>query len=808
MPDAPAPTALPGLTTAEATRIRAQMGDRKPPKTSRSYAEIIWSNTFTLFNLVLAILLLPMLVLGLYSDALFGFVLVANTLIGIVQETRAKRTLDRLALLVAPHGRVLRDGVVTDLAIAEIVPGDVVLVEPGDQVVADGEMVQASVLSLDESALTGESDAVSKMAGDQVLSGSFCVAGAGAYRVTAVGADSFAETLAAEAKGTRAQLSPLQLDINRILRVLIWVMVPMAALMVISSFWLSNDLVSGAQRTVAALVPLVPEGLVLLASLTFAVAAVRLGRIGTLAQQLNAIESLASVDVVCVDKTGTLTENRLDVVGVAPAPGHDEAAVRRAAGVLAASAAARNGTADAIARAMPEAAVTPLAEVPFASSRKWSGATLPGIGTVVLGAPEILERVGVVIPAELQARISAEQAERRRVLLLATGTEPLDEHQDGMGQLPAVEAAGAILLEEALRPDAPDTVRFLQDEGVTVKVISGDGVGTVEAVAAACGISGAHNTMQGPDLPDDPEALREIVKDTAVFGRITPEQKRALVRAMTANGQYVAMIGDGVNDVLALKEARLSVAMGNGSQMAKGVADLVLLTNAFSTLPNAIEAGRQIIRNTHRVAKLFITKSVYSALLLLAFALLPIAYPFLPRQLSITSSLTIGIPAFFLALAASTGPVRRDHFMRSLWAFCVPAGVIIAAAISGAYLLSRGPLDASIADARTAAVLSATFLGLAVVIELERGVERQKVRRWVWGMVLGFVVLLTVGLQIELLRTFFEVGEPTLQQWGLIAAIVAAGIVLLLGVRRIPWLRRLETPPADQDDLVALEQRG
>ena len=797
-----------GLTAAEAERIRAQMGDRKPPKTSRSYAEIIWSNTFTLFNLVLAILLVPMLILGLYSDALFGGVLVANTLIGIIQETRAKRTLDRLALLVAPHGRVMRDGAVADLAIAQIVPGDVVLMEPGDQVVADGEMVQASVLSLDESALTGESDAVAKAVGDQVLSGSFCVAGAGAYRVTAVGSDSFAEKLAAEAKGTRAMLSPLQLDINRILRVLIWVMVPMAVLMVVSSFWLSLDVVDGAQRTVAALVPLVPEGLVLLASLTFAVAAVRLGRIGTLAQQLNAIESLASVDVVCVDKTGTLTENRLDVVGVVPAPGNDEAAVRHATGLLAASAAARNGTADAIARAMPESAVTPTAEVPFASSRKWSGATLPGVGTVVLGAPEILERVGVAIPPELQARISAEQAERRRVLLVATGTEPLDEDQEGMGHLPGVQAAGAILLEEALRSDAPDTVRFLQNEGVTVKVISGDGVGTVEAVAAACGIENAHNAVQGPDLPDDPEALREIVKDTAVFGRITPEQKRALVRAMTANGKYVAMIGDGVNDVLALKEARLSVAMGNGSQMAKGVADLVLLTNAFSTLPNAIEAGRQIIRNTHRVAKLFITKSVYSALLLLAFALLPIAYPFLPRQLSITSSLTIGIPAFFLALASSTGAVRRDSFMRSLWAFCIPAGAIIAMAISAAYLLSRGPLDASIADARTAAILSATFLGLAVVIELERGVERRKVRPWVWGMVLGFVVLLSIGLNIAFLRTFFEIGEPTLEQWGLIAAVVAGGIVLLLGVRHIPWLRRLEDPPAPDDDLVAIEQRG
>jgi magnesium-transporting ATPase (P-type) len=276
------------------------------------------------------------------------------------------------------------------------------------------------------------------------------------------------------------------------------------------------------------------------------------------------------------------------------------------------------------------------------------------------------------------------------------------------------------------------------------------------------------------------------------FGRVTPEQKQDLVDALRDRGRYVAMIGDGVNDVLALKDARLAVAMGNGSQMAKGVADLVLLTNAFSTLPEAIAAGRQIIRNTHRVAKLFITKSVYSAIILLAFALLPVAFPFLPRQLSITSSLTIGIPAFFLALSRSEGPVNRDGFMRTLWAFAVPAGVVISIAITAAYLLSRGALDGTLEEARTAAVLSATLLGLAVVVELERGVERRPVRRWVWGMVAGFVVLLTVGLQIPILRDFFEVGIPTPEQWVLIGAVVLVGVVALLAVRRIPWLRRLE----------------
>jgi cation-transporting ATPase E len=794
----------PGLTSAEAARILADSPPRKSPRTSRSLADIVWSNTFTLFNLILIILLVPLAIFGLWGDMLFGGVLVANTAIGIFQEVRAKRTLDRLALLVAPQGRALRDGQPAMLPVAKIVPGDVVLLQPGDQVVADGTVAGATGLSLDESVLTGESESVPRGPGDPVLSGAYCVAGSGTYEVTAVGADSFAERLAAEAKGARSQPSPLQIDINRILRIIIAVMVPLAVLMVVSTVWLDFGApATSVQRVVAALVPLVPEGLVLLASLTFAVAALRLGRIGALAQQLNAIESLASVDTVCVDKTGTLTENRLDVAGVVPAPGHTDDDVRRAAGMLAASAAARNATSEAILAAMPADAAVPVAEVPFASSRKWSGVTLPGGNTIVLGAPEILARIGVDVPPGLQSAITAAQADRKRVLLVATSDEGLDENQDSvaqpLGHLPPTRAIGAILLEEALRPDAAETVRFLQSEGVQVKVISGDGVGTVQAVAIACGVAGADSAMQGPDLPDDPGALRDVVEHTAVFGRITPEQKSALVRAMTANGRYVAMIGDGVNDVLALKDARLGVAMGNGSQMAKGVADIVLLTNAFSTLPSAIDAGRQIIRNTHRVAKLFITKSVYSAIILLAFALIPIAFPFLPRQLSITSSLTIGIPAFFLALSRSDGPVRREGFMRSLAAFAIPAGIVISLAITAAYLLSRGTLDGTLDEARTAAVLTATFLGLAVVVELERGVERRRVRPWVWWMVSGFAVVLTLGLQVPLLRNFFQVGVPSIAQWTLIATIVAVGVVALLLVRRVPALRRLEDPDAMGD---------
>ena len=347
-------------------------------------------------------------------------------------------------------------------------------------------------------------------------------------------------------------------------------------------------------------------------------------------------------------------------------------------------------------------------------------------------------------------------------------------------------------LTEGLRPDAEDTVAFLTRSDVAVKVISGDGVGTVQAVARATGVPGADRAISGPDLPEEDAALEEVAAETAVFGRITPEQKRALVQAMTRRGRYVAMIGDGVNDVLALKEARLAIAMGNGSQMAKGVADLVLLSNAFSTVPVAIEEGRRILRNTHRVAKLFVSKSVYAAVLLATVGLAPIAFLFLPRHLSVTSSLTIGIPAFFLALAKSSGAVHSEGFMRGLLAFCIPAGTIAALTIAAAYLIARGPLDDSVIEGRTAAVIVATGMGLAILVEVERGVERRRVRWWVWAMVAGFAVLFTIGLQIEPLRDFFAVERPSADTWWACAACIAVGSAVLVAVRRIPALMRLE----------------
>jgi magnesium-transporting ATPase (P-type) len=374
------------------------------------------------------------------------------------------------------------------------------------------------------------------------------------------------------------------------------------------------------------------------------------------------------------------------------------------------------------------------------------------------------------------------------VVLLCAGAAPLvDESLP-----PRLAPLGLVVLSEGLRSDARATVDFLREQGIAIKIISGDAVPTVQAVAAAAGVPGAGRALSGADLPEDPVELERAADEVAVFGRITPEQKRELVRALTRAGRYVAMIGDGVNDVLALKEARLAVAMGNGSQMAKGVADLVLLTNAFATVPVAVREGRSILRNFHRVAKLFLAKTAYAALLLATLGLAPIAFPFLPRHLTVVSSLTIGMPAFVLALAHSPGRVRREGFLAGVLAFAARAGVASATAIVGAYLVARGPLDASVIEGRSVALIVATLVGLAILIEVERGPERWRVRSWVWAMVAGFAAAFTLGLYLEPLRDFFAVVVPGGRSWALVAGFTALGTALLVGLRRLPVLARYE----------------
>jgi len=763
------PRPLAGLSEDEAQRRLRVRGPLRPPATSRSYASIVRANTLTVFNLILAVFGVLTLAFGDWRDALFLGVLLANTAIGITQEVRAKRTLDRLALLVAPRATVVRDGVARAVGVEELVEGDLVLVAAGDQLVADGRLVRASDLRLDASILTGESEAVACRVGDELRSGAFVVEGTGACEVTAVGAGSYAERLLGEARAFRHPRSPLEQAVNRLLLALVGAVVVLGGLLGFS-LWHRDAAVGDAVATATAgVVSLVPEGLVVLVSLTFAVAALRMARRGVLAQQLNAIESLASADVICLDKTGTLTDAALRVAETIPAAGVPAAELDAQLARLAATATLRNGTLEAIAAQFPAGAQPeqPLAEVPFASRRRWSGVQLAD-ATLLLGAPERF-----ALDAEL-ARAAAEQRARgRRVVALARSDAALaQQHADA----PPADARplGLVVLAERLRPDARETVAFFAREGVELKVLSGDNPETVAAIAADVGIPTA-NVLSGAELPEDPAQLRECALRANVIGRVAPEDKKRVVEALRDAGRYVAMVGDGVNDVPALKAARLAIAQGSGAQIAKGVADLVLVDGDFGAIPELVHQGRQALRNLQRVARLYVTKSAFAAFLILTIGISSTAYPLLPRHFSLAAALTIGIPTFFLALAPSSGPWSPEGFGRRVARFAIPAGVLIGVGVVASYLFALDSLDLSVREARTVATTVLVAAGLYLVIALEG--ERPGRRHAVEAMCALLAAVYAVALIVPGLRSFFELAAPT----PTILAAAFAGAAISIG---------------------------
>jgi cation-transporting P-type ATPase E len=732
-----------GLSEEEARRRLAERGPVEPPASSRSYGSIVRANTLTVFNAILAAFGVLTLVFADWRDALFLFILVANSAIGIVQEVRAKRALDRLAALVAPVADVVRDGRARQLHVEDVVPGDLVELRAGDQVVADGHVEESRGLLLDESILTGESRPVARGRGEEVRSGSFAVEGSGSYTVTAVGPGSYAERLAGEAREFRHPRSPLERSIDRLLLVLVAVMVPLGAALGYA-LWERDEPVRAAVETaVAGAVSLVPEGLLLLVSITFAAAVLRMTRKGALAQQLNAVESIASVDVVCLDKTGTLTEPSIRVVETVPADGVGPGELEEALGRYAASAGARNATLEAIAASFNGLEERPRAEVPFSSGRRWGGLEL-GQASYVLGAPERFELDG------LGERAAAETAAGRRVVAIGRVTGRLPD-PDGPSNtvLQGVRPLGIVVLGEQIRPAARETVKWFLDEGVELKVLSGDAPQTVAAIARDVGIPVGRveeGTNGRPDL------------GASVVGRIPPEGKRDFVQALNASGRYVAMVGDGVNDVPALKAARLGIAQGSGTQMAKSVADLVLVRGEFGVVPPMVSEGRKILRNLQRVAKLFVAKSVFAAFLILSIGLTREDYPLLPRHLTIAAFLTIGIPAFFLALAPSQGEWRLRHFFREVSQFAVPTGVAAGFGVLSAFLLSRNVFELSLVSARTAATTVLILVGLYLVLILEAtGVRRLQ---WVAALCGAMLVLYLLVLTIPATRDFFMLAVP------------------------------------------------
>lgn len=773
--------AVSGLSTAEvAERVaRGQVND-VPVRSSRSMTEIVRANVFTRFNAIIGVLWLVMLVVAPIQDSLFGFVILANTGIGIVQEWRAKKTLDSLAVIGEARPTVRRDGIASEVATSEIVLDDLIEIGPGDKAVVDGVCLEADGLEIDESLLTGEADPVVKRPGDQVMSGSFVVAGGGAFTATKVGREAYAAQLAEDASRFTLVHSELRSGISTILKYVTWMMVPTAIGLVISQLFVKdNDLGDSVARTVGGIVPMVPEGLVLLTSVAFAIGVIRLGRKQCLVQELPAIEGLARVDTVCLDKTGTLTEGGMDVTEVRALGGGDETYVRKVLGALGKADPRPNASLQAIIDAYPDVEGWRRTEsLPFSSARKYSGASFTeGNGetsTWLLGAPDVL------LPADDPDLAETERLNEKglRVLLLTRAVRDLGDPEVAAGARPAA----LVVLEQRLRPDAADTLGYFAEQDVRAKVISGDNAVSVGAVAAKLGLSGS--TVDARRLPADRDGMAEALDEGTVFGRVTPQQKRDMVGALQSRGHTVAMTGDGVNDVLALKDADIGVAMGSGSEATRAVAQIVLLNNSFATLPSVVAEGRRVIGNITRVATLFLVKTVYSVLLAVLVVCWQVEYPFLPRHLTLLSTLTIGIPAFFLALAPNKERAK-PHFVRRVMRYSIPGGIVAAVATFVTYLIARhhytggGALEAE----TSVATLTLFLISMWVLAIIARPYTWWRIAL-VAAMGAGFLVVLVVpGLQDFFALKLVGVAMP----WLAVGLSVVAAAVLELAWR---WVDR------------------
>lgn len=802
---------------------------------SRSIVAILRANVFTIFNAILASAVVVVLAVGSWQDAVFGFVLLLNTLTGTIAELRAKRALDNLAVLAAPTAHVIRDGEAKDIEVSQVVLGELLELRSGDQVPADGQVISSNGCEIDESILTGESVAVRKHENDQVLSGTTVIGGSARIRVTAVGEHSYANRLAMEARKYSVVTSELQEGTNRVLTWISWVIVPMTLLLLWSQLrvagGISEALDSGQWKAavvlaVAGVVGMVPQGLVLLTSVNFAAAAMTLARRKVLVQELPAVEVLARVDMLCLDKTGTLTSGAVELDhiesclgsacadgdGGSPAAGKvsADAAAGGSAGtgsgaVVPASAddAARaalaylvggseaNATGSAIAAGLTglEPAQARYA-IAFNSARKWS-AVQTQAGAYVLGAPEIVlagstgsgsteadnadsdgTGSGSTDNAALE-RVKALAGTGKRVLVLAHSNQALDQSENPT--LPKdLTAALLVVLAEQVRPDAAQTLDYFKRQGVAVRVISGDNPVTVAAIAAHLGLRNPDGSepvgVDARTLPaiEDTQALADVLEKHTVFGRVTPEQKRAFVNALKSRGHTVAMTGDGVNDALALKDADLGIAMGNAAPATKAVSRLVLLNSQFDALPSVVAEGRRVIANMERVASLFLTKTTWAALLAAVVAITGFVYPFLPRQLTIVSSLTIGIPAFVLALAP-TNQRYRAGFLARVLRLSVPAGVIVVVGVLCARLtlILMGSNRNQISSVCTLVLVAGGLWLLSLTA-----------RPWVWWRAALVVLMSAAALAVVLLaplRGFFDLAALTANSW--LVLVCAAGIV-------------------------------
>jgi len=745
--------AVVGLTSSDVSeRIASGRTNAIRDRNSRSLTDIIRANTFTYFNLLIGALRVLMLVSGPLIDSLFGLVIVINTAIGITQEYRAARTLAKLALIGQAQAMVRRDGVDTEIVPSGIVLDDVIVIRTGDQMLVDSLVLMSHGLELDESLLTGEADPVEKPVDTEVLSGSFVVAGSGLVRAVRVGHDSYAAQLTDEASKFSLTRSELRDSIQRFIKVVSYFLLPVGIALFISQYRANDGRIRDAiAGTVPGVITMVPEGLVLLTSVAMAVAVIRLAQKRALVQDMPAVEVLARVDVICVDKTGTLTEPGMAVHEVVVLD--DSLEVDAALGAVAASEREPNQTLLAVASRYPAPpGWTAQGAVPFSSARKWSSATFGDRDSWVLGAPEVLLPEG----DSVRTRADALSSMGARVLLLARALG-VPSADSGPGDL---TSAALVVIDQTLRADARATVAYFLEQGVRIKVISGDNAVTVGAIAALAGIPGAESPMDARDLPDDPEALADVLVDTHVFGRVTPSQKRAMVGALQSRGHVVAMTGDGVNDVLALKDADLGIAMGSGAGATRAVAQIVLLDDQFSVMPSVVAEGRRVLGNIERVSELFLTKSFYAMVISIATVVFVLPFPFLNRHLTVVTALTIGTPAFFLALMPNTQRFRTGFFRRVL-KFAMPAGLLCAVSAYATYGYVLRLADGDVETARSAAVVTLFIVAWWILVQVAR--PWSTLRLLICGvMLVGFLGFLYVPGLSQLFELSWHVDRESL----------------------------------------------
>ena len=781
-----------GLSSDEvAERIADGRVNAVPDAPTRTVGEIIRANVLTPVNAIVGVLLVFVVVAnGISPDMLFGGVIITNSVIGIVQELRARAALNRLAVLTAPHAVVVRDGTTAELEVEQVVLDDLLVLAPGAQVVVDGEVADSNGLELNESLLTGESDPEHKPVGAEVLSGSFVSSGSGHFRATKVGADSYAASLAEEARKFTLVDSELRQGINTILKTLMCLIPPIAAIL----YWRLLSSSDGDWRealsgVVAASVAMVPDGLVLLTSLAFMSGVVTLARRQALLRELASVELLARVDTLCLDKTGTITTGEIVVAGIetldsdavrADDRGADDGAVRVALAALAASDPEPNATLAAIAQECSDAPPWSVTDtVPFSSARKWSAASFTGddvsatlgrdAAALYLGAPELLlDAAEPEVAATVTARVGEQADAGHRVVLLASAAGLQGD------TLPArIEPIALVLLEDEIRPDANETLSYFRSQGIHLKVISGDHPGTVAAVAARAGVPGADGGADARSLPEDVDELADVLDDHAVFGRVTPRQKRAMVTALQSRGHVVAMTGDGVNDVLALKDADMGIAMGSGSAASRSVAQLVLMDDRFSSLPQVLAEGRRVMNSVERAANLFIYGTVYAVLISLTIAALGVEFPFLPRHLTLVRALSVGVPGFFLALAPD--PRRaRPGFLDRVVRFAIPAGLIAGACALVSYFVARSQDASSLTESRTAATVTLLGVGLGILVRLTSSLPP-----WRWVLVGAMAVATVLSLTLPMVSTFFDLDMPPRSTWWALLAVVAAGWIAI-----------------------------